>query len=191
MERPLEELDEAAAVLGETITAAQYEQLPENSRLELVDGVLRPMTPPTTRHQLVYLNLLVALRTVCPGELRILPEQEIRLGELHRRNPDVVVVPQSAVNLDGYSYAPSDVVIAVEIVSPGTATTDRLHKPAEYAMAGVAHYWRIETQPAVTVYTYQLGENGQYFQSGRFGPGDTTAIPGLPWAKISIDDLAP
>ena len=47
------------------------------------------------------------------------------------------------------------VVLAVEIVSAGTMRRDRLEKPAEYAAAGVRHYWRIEQDP-VHVFAYDL-----------------------------------
>lgn len=33
------------------------------------------------------------------------------------------------------------------VVSPGSRRTDRVVKPAEYAAAGIAHYWRVETEP--------------------------------------------
>ena len=39
--------------------------------------------------------------------------------------------------------------------SSGTKRRDRLEKPAEYAAAGVRHYWRIEPDP-VHVFAYDL-----------------------------------
>jgi Uma2 family endonuclease len=136
-------------------------------------------------------KLAAALEAVCPDELRIVWEQEVRLADDHRRNPDVLAIGASAFDLDGYSYPPSDVLLAVEVVSPGTQTADRKHKPAEYRDAGIAHYWRVETKPAVALHTYQLGETGRYLETGIFREGDTTAVPGLPWAKIVVADLSP
>jgi Uma2 family endonuclease len=49
------------------------------------------------------------------------------------------------------------VVLAVEVVSPGTRRVDRFAKPGEYAAAGIRYYWRIEQDP-VHVYAYRLGE---------------------------------
>lgn len=55
-----------------------------------------------------------------------------------------------------------DVILAVEVVSPGTRRTDRFLKPREYAAAEIPFYWRVEQDP-VHVYAYRLG--------GRTGPG--------------------
>jgi Uma2 family endonuclease len=49
------------------------------------------------------------------------------------------------------------VVLAVELVSPGTRRVDRFAKPGEYAAAGIRYYWRVEQDP-VHVYAYRLGE---------------------------------
>ncbi|MDG4796646.1 Uma2 family endonuclease [Micromonospora sp. WMMD1082] len=57
---------------------------------------------------------------------------------------------------------PADVVLAVEVVSPGTRRVDRFAKPGEYAAAGIPFYWRIEQDP-VHLYAYRLGD--------RIGPG--------------------
>jgi hypothetical protein len=35
------------------LTAQEYEALPPNNRMELVDGVVKVMTPATRRHQIV------------------------------------------------------------------------------------------------------------------------------------------
>jgi Uma2 family endonuclease len=182
---------EAVEVLDRRLTADEYESLPVNPRLELVDGVLHLMTPPTVLHQEVVEAIKSALRAVCPKELRIVREQELRLGDIHRRNPDLMVINETAYRPDGYSYLPSDVLLVVEVVSPGTQVADRIHKPGEYQKAGIAHYWRIETRPALALHTYQLGETGRYLETGMFSEGDLTAVPGLPWAKIAVADLNP
>src|SRR2546421_2872402 len=144
------------------LTAQQYDALPPNNRMELVDGVVTLMTPATRRHQIVVQKLRAALESGCPDELKIVWEQEVRLADLLRRNPDVMTVQATADDLDIYSYAPSDVGLAVEVVSPHTQVTDRLHKPAEYAAAGIEHYWRVETLPQVAVHTYRLADSGSY-----------------------------
>ena len=48
-----------------------------------------------------------------------------------------------------------------EIEEVNTRHTDRVIKPAEYAAAGIRHYWRIEQHP-VHVYAYELGDDGRY-----------------------------
>jgi Uma2 family endonuclease len=181
-------LEEPVAV---TLTAEEYAQLPPSSRMELVDGVLMVGDTPTLRHQDVVDLLKWRLAAVCPKELRIVREQEARLGEVLRRNPDLMAVRTEACHPDGSSFLPADIVLAIEVVSPGSRTRDRLHKPAEYAQAGIGHYWRVEIQPDLAVHTYRLGETRSYLETGLFTPGDTTAAPGLSWATVEVAMLEP
>jgi Uma2 family endonuclease len=102
-----------------------------------------------------------------------------------------MAVLAAADDLDIYSYEPKDVELAVEVAGPHTQTTDRLHKPAEYATAGIEHFWRVEIAPNVAVHTYRLADTGRYAATGVFTEGDKVAAPGLPWAKIAVADLAP
>jgi Uma2 family endonuclease len=173
------------------LTAAEYDALPPNSRVELVDGVVQVMTPATRRHQIVVQRTRTALEGVCPEHLCVVWEQEVRLADDHRRNPDVMVVRAAADDLDIYSYDPADVTLAVEVISPRTETTDRLHKPVEYAAAKIEHYWCVETVPQIVVHTFRLGESGRYLESGLFKEGDRVAAPGLMWAAVAVSDLAP
>jgi len=170
------------------LTAAEYGALPANPRLELVDGILQVMTPPSVRHQEIVKRLERALEALIPQDLRVVREQELRLGELLRRNPDLMVRAE-ALQLDRYSFEPHEALLVIEVVSPSTVTTDRLHKHAEYGAAKVAHYWRVEPDP-LTVHTYRLGETG-FLETGLFAEGDTMSVPGLPWAHIDVSDLVP
>jgi Uma2 family endonuclease len=173
------------------LTAQEYEALPPSSRMELVDGVVQLMTPATRRHQIVVQKIRIAMEALSPEELHIVWEQEVRLADLLRRNPDVMAVRAEADDLDIYGYEPKDVALAVEVVSPNTQARDRLHKPAEYAAAGIEHYWRVEIAPEMVVHTYRLGETGRYLQTGIFNDDDTIAAPGLAWAKIAVAELKP
>jgi Uma2 family endonuclease len=110
-----------------TLTAQEYAQLPPNSRMELVDGVLMVGETPTGRHQDVVDLLKWRLTAVCPSHLRIVREQEARLGELLRRNPDLMAIRADAYDPDGGSYLPEEIVLAIEVVSPGSRTLDRIH----------------------------------------------------------------
>jgi Uma2 family endonuclease len=58
-------------------------------------------------------------------------------------------------------FRASDILTAVEIVSPGTRRTDRVTKPFEYAEAGIQHYWLIELDDPATLTAYTLVD-GEY-----------------------------
>jgi Uma2 family endonuclease len=171
------------------VTPAEYEALPEDRRLELVDGVVHAIARLDTLHQRTVSRLVECLKPLCPEDLAAIREQEIRMRDDLRRVPDLVVIKAEGYDGDSCWYPPVDTVLVAEVVSPRTEVVDRLHKPAEYAEAGIEHYWRIETRPAIEVHTFQLGPHGIYAFTGKFIEGDVVAAAGLPWAKIAVSDL--
>ncbi|MFD2491822.1 Uma2 family endonuclease [Amycolatopsis jiangsuensis] len=46
--------------------------------------------------------------------------------------------------LDLTPTRPEHVLLVVEVVSPGSGTTDRIVKTDQYAKAGIPFYWRVE-----------------------------------------------
>lgn len=55
----------------------------------------------------------------------------------------------------------ADVVLAVEVISPGSRTLDLHRKPVEYAEAGIPHYWVVDLEPpAPSIAVYHLGAPG-------------------------------
>ncbi|MBB4912563.1 Uma2 family endonuclease [Actinophytocola algeriensis] len=65
------------------------------------------------------------------------------------RAPDVVVTSESLFVRNPSRIDAAEVLLAVEIVSPGTRRIDRVLKAVEYAAAGIPYYWVIDlTEPA-------------------------------------------
>ena len=52
-----------------------------------------------------------------------------------------------------------DVLLVVEIISPGSEATDTVAKRTEYAGAGIPQYWTVDQDPAQTVTMYRLDGN--------------------------------
>jgi Uma2 family endonuclease len=177
--------------IGRVLTADEYDALPENPQRELVDGVIHVMATPTPWHQDVKIALINALRSAVPSTLRVTSEIEVRLDDLHRRNPDVLVVRAEGFNRRVPFLLPEQVVLAIEVVSPGSESTDRLVKPVEYARAGIAHYWRVETTDpySVDIHTYRLGDGPTFSHSGSFTGDQTMCAPGLEWAEFAVNEL--
>ncbi|WP_425004142.1 Uma2 family endonuclease [Mycolicibacterium sp. S3B2] len=72
-----------------------------------------------------------------------------------RRSHQVCATPISSWFRTGSSkivsprVAATDVVLVVEIVSPGSRGTDHAMKLHEYAAAGIAHYWIVDPEAPV------------------------------------------
>ncbi|GAA4451499.1 Uma2 family endonuclease [Phytohabitans houttuyneae] len=127
-------------------------------RYELVEGNLLIMAPADVDHMRVITQLLVWFVANGYAQDLVLPTPGLRIkGRSSGRNPDLMVLRHSVAGNTVW-IEPEDALLVVEVVSPSTRSEDRLRKPAEYAGAGVPHFWRVERDngPA-TVHMFALG----------------------------------
>ncbi|MEO3743309.1 Uma2 family endonuclease [Plantactinospora sp. B5E13] len=135
---------------------------PDAPRVELVDGVVHVVSSPTLGHQHIAGLLWNWLRAHAPAHLRAAQAVGVALAANFTREPDVLV-HLAGIPANRHFLLPHEVLLAVEVVSPGTRRTDRFSKPAEYAAAGIPAYWRVEQDP-VRVHAARLAD-----QPGRSG----------------------
>ncbi|MEU4215417.1 Uma2 family endonuclease [Actinoplanes sp. NPDC026623] len=99
---------------------------------------------------------------------------DVRLQDvpLNNRRPDVTVY--RAETIDVTPTRPEHVLLVVEVVSPGSETTDRIVKADQYARAGIQFYWWVEQAAtgAPLVYTYVLDPEVRLAGSGDAGEVD-------------------
>jgi Uma2 family endonuclease len=156
-------------------------------RVELRDGVMIVVPSPTFDHQDIQFLLQRWLRDNTPGDFRVSAGVGVAVELNQTFEPDVLLVRRD-VN-GGSHYAMADqVVLAVEIVSPGTKRRDRIEKPADYAAADIPFFWRIEQNP-VHVYAYELATIGSYTL---VADSDTELILERPFKiRLPIGDITP
>lgn len=87
-----------------------------------------------------------------------------------------------------YELPAGDVLLAVEVMSPSSVTDDRLTKPAQYARAGIGHYWRLERQDQPVLVTHELAGEA-YRETGRFT--DQVAIERPARLRFGLGELFP
>jgi Uma2 family endonuclease len=180
----------ASEVLHTSLTLAEYLALPEDTRCEIVDGILRPMATPSDVHREVQKYLTWRLTEQRPKELRVSWELSVVFQIIPPTAyvPDALVyrprLPRTSTN----SVPSSDVLIIAEVVSPGSQTDDRIAKPAHYALNGIPHYWRIELEPDLEVHTHRLAGT-TYEPAGVFGRGSRLTDPELPWLDVDVEAL--
>lgn len=164
------------------LTVDQYLALPEDAdgvRAELVEGVVQVTPSPTAWHNEFGRALANAL------DAQIRPEQyaitdvdvDLRLAPPDEpgtvRRPDILIVPAAVyrrvVRPGGGILNAGDVLVAIELVSPGSGRRDRIAKFADYRDAGIPHYWIIDIQRGSTAETFTLTAGRGYVSDGPAG----------------------
>lgn len=151
-------------------TVEQFAELPidRSARFELVEGLLVVSPKPARLHMIVIAELYVQLRRQLPASLVAILEIDVHLEPLPDvvRCPDLVIAARDILGLPEHLTPSSEVRVAVEVLSPGSARTDTVVKLGEYADAGIEHYWLIDPRPPVTATIYRLVD-GHYQESQR------------------------
>ncbi|WP_416370576.1 Uma2 family endonuclease [Streptomyces sp. PR69] len=153
-------------------TADDLDRLPNlPPHTELIDGSLVFMSPQTYFHMAAMRLLENALLRQVPEDLEVIREMTIKLSKRDRPEPDLMVVPFSALtDVKQTWYAPEDILLAVEIVSEDSEERDSETKPRKYALYGIRHYWRVEEEDGEpVVYAFELDRRtGAYMPAGVF-----------------------
>ena len=171
-------------------TETDYFNLPDSSRLvELSEGELSIMPPPSFTHQKILDNLYSLLKAfVVEHDLgvTVFAPLAVRLWPGKIREPDILFYTHAHQDrIDEQVSAPPD--LAAEIISPGTRKTDRHDKFYEYAQAGIAEYWLVDPE-AKTIEVFVLSD-GVYTLLVKAGVGETVNSHLLPGLKISCQQI--
>ncbi|MFE3442455.1 Uma2 family endonuclease [Nocardia sp. NPDC059180] len=163
------------AWMRQQIAAADYDSWSNEqcAGIEIVDGMVVVCPSRSKRHNRLARNLATALDAAAGPEWNADTDFDVRLHAvpLTNRRPDVVVY--RADTIDMTPTRPEHVLMVVEVVSPGSETTDRIVKVDQYAKAGIAYYWRVE-QAATGVpliYTYVLDPATMTYRTGEMYTG--------------------
>jgi Uma2 family endonuclease len=150
----------APAWMHEQVTAEQYDSWTQEqcAGIEIVDGIVVVSPSASKWHNRLARILANALDAAGGAEWNADTAFDVRLQDvpLTNRRPDVVVY--KADTIDVVPTRPEHVLLVVEVVSPGSETTDRVVKLQQYARAGIPFYWRVEQSPGAIplVYAYVL-----------------------------------
>lgn len=158
--------------------------LPEDERLELIDGELVPMTPPGEAHTHLTAVLNTALAKALPEGALMSSQSPIACGN-SRPMPDLAVIPKGESRADRFA---SKVLLVVE-VADSSLPYDRL-KLATYARGSVPELWIVDVQGArIEVHTEPNKRAGTYQHISVLVPGDTLRTKALPRLKLPVTDL--
>ena len=125
------------------VRLADYMALPEDTRVELIEGELLKMANPTVRHQRVVGRLFVALTRLFGTDRVLMGPVGVNIDDFNGFQPDLVVVPADAIP-DDADRAIGKPLVVVEVLSPSTKARDHKIKAKHYFRKGVAELWLID-----------------------------------------------
>ncbi|MFJ2665848.1 Uma2 family endonuclease [Nocardia fluminea] len=182
----------APAWMHEQITAAEYDSWSEEqcAGIEIVDGMVVVSPRASKRHNRLARILANALDAAAGPDWNADTDFDVRLQDapLTNRRPDVVVY--RAATIDVTPTRPEHVLLVVEVVSPGSETTDRIVKVDQYAKAGIAFYWRIEqaVNGVPLIYTYILDPATGSYRTGEMFTGTVDMSAPFP-VKVDLSGI--
>lgn len=170
------------------MTAAEFMALPEDRHpIQLIDGEVIEMPPPTLHHQRVVIRLVMLLSQLIPdGELLTAPIA-VYLDEHNIPEPDLIWVAADSqcVAKDNRLEGPPDLV--VEVLSPSTARYDKTGKFALYQHHGVREYWIAD--PVHRLLEVWVLEDDKFIRQDVYAPEDTFESTVLGGKVVSLHTL--
>jgi Uma2 family endonuclease len=170
------------------VTAAEYDSwtAEQCAGIEIVDGMVVVSPSASKRHNRLARILANALDAAAGPDWYADTDFDVRLQDvpLTNRRPDVVVYRADSIDIT--PTRPEHVLLVTEIVSPGSETTDRIVKLAQYAAAGIQFYWRVEitATEVPVVYTYVLDSASRRYRDTDVFTGVVKATAPFP---VEID----
>ncbi len=131
-------------------TLEDYYALPEDLRVELINGVIYKMDAPSPLHQVIageiYYQISTFIRAHNGPCLVMQAPVDVQLDRDNRTmvEPDVLILcDRRQIEKWGIAGAPDFVL---EVLSPGTRHKDYMIKLQKYQAAGVKEYWMINPE---------------------------------------------
>lgn len=151
----------------ETYTVDDIYSLPAGERAELIDGKIYYMSPPSTRHQMLVMDLSYQIKDYIErnkGECEVFPAPfAVFLNENDRNyvEPDIsVICDKKKITERGCNGSPDWII---EVVSSSSRQMDYFKKLFRYRTAGVREYWVVDPEKKiVTVYNFEQDRMDEY-----------------------------
>jgi hypothetical protein len=161
--------------------------LPEDGRMELLDGMVVEMSPIGPRHAGCVNRLNQLLARAGAGQVTLGVQNPAVLDDRSQPQPDVTVL---RYRRDGYATAhpgPDDVLLLIEVMD-SSADRDRRIKVPLYARAGIRELWLVDLDADDIEVHREPGPNG-YASVRWVARGDRLTPLLLETATLSGSDI--
>ncbi len=174
------------------LTYKEFAALPGDGKLyELIDGELAVSPAPTLTHQTLVWRLVAifdAYQTVHPAGRFVVGPYDVVLSVHQALHPDVLFFARKRLDRLTDAFADGAPDLAVEILSPGTASRDKGRKRELYDEYGVQEYWIVH-QKRAQVDVYRRATAGRLQKVLSPGAGSILVTPLLPEFGLALDGL--
>lgn len=144
-------------------TAKDYYALPDDVRVELIDGVLYDLAAPTETHQAILVSLAIEFNKCIEENEKhcvvFAAPVDVRLDgdDMTIVQPDLLIKCEKTDKNDKRNREVPD--FAAEVLSPSTRAKDCFVKLRKYMNAGVKEYWIIDPKKEmIQVYVFEEDE---------------------------------
>jgi len=165
-------------------TIADYERLAdEDTRLELLDGVLILQSAADMHHEDLFGFLLVLLRMYAQRRRRGMvrgSRTAMILQRGRRFEPDLLFLKQANAGRCGKVSIRGPADLVIEILSPATRDYDLGDKRKAYAKGGIPELWLIDLPSSVFLVDRPAGTQLASMEAGRY---ESRALPGF-WLDV-------
>ena len=160
--------------------------LPDDRKVEMIDGVLVEMTPAKNDHGRTLSQLIAALVPQLPDELASATDVAIYLADDVMLAPDFVVLPESILT---HNAKGPDLLLAVEVADT-TVRNDLRDKAPIYARHGVVELWVIDVRSRELIVCRGPGEDG-YAEVIALSENDEAVAAAVPTLRLRATDVLP
>ena len=129
-------------------TLDDYYALPDDQRVELIDGVFYDMASPYTTHQIIALDIFTQVKNYISSKkgkcIPLAAPCDVQLDKDNKTmvQPDVMIICDKDKIIKRNVYGAPDFV--VEVLSASTKKKDMSIKLSKYINAGVREYWIVD-----------------------------------------------
>jgi Uma2 family endonuclease len=174
------------------MSVAQWAELDDDERCELVEGALVEPEMPAFLHDLVVTWLGQVLVTWAASRGALVAGSGVKLGLAPGRGriPDLIVYLGGARRppLKGLVDVPPSIVVEVVMPDPRDQRRDRVEKVADYAAFGIPWYWLVD--PELRAFEIlELGADGRYAHAASATEGVMDRVPSCEGLAIDVGAL--
>ncbi len=175
---------------SQAYTYEDYLKINDHNQYELIGGELILVPAPRTAHQLVKANLVWYITTFVRnnnlGKILDAPT-DVVLSDKDKPQPDILFIAANRVHIIAEDYINGAPDLVIEVLSPSTASYDKVKKSKMYYAYGVKEYWIVDPDAKVVEVFISGGKNWNLVEA--YDKDGILVSPLLPGLQIELKDI--